>query len=200
MLEFEKKIMLTYDEYKSLCMLMAKDVLPVTQINYYFDTDDFSMNKKGITYRIRAKDGKFKATVKNHGVGNAECSVENNINLLNDFDLNFFKNLGLNLQGTMTTERLTLYKDEFCTAVLDRNIYLGFTDFELEVEYASGCEEKAVALIEKLAENLSAAQNIISSKELFKRVGKGKSKSERFFKLKSSQSFDGRCFYVECFE
>ena len=37
MLEYEKKIMLTADEYLSILMLMCKYVPMQTQTNYYFD-------------------------------------------------------------------------------------------------------------------------------------------------------------------
>ena len=57
-LEYEKKIMLTADEYFSILLLVCRDVPVQTQTNYYFDNDDLSMNKKGITCRIRPKDGK----------------------------------------------------------------------------------------------------------------------------------------------
>ena len=56
MLEHEKKIMLTEDEYLSILMLMCKYAPMQTQTNYYFDNDDLLMNEKGITCRIRAKD------------------------------------------------------------------------------------------------------------------------------------------------
>ena len=76
MLEHEKKTMLTEDEYISIVMLMCKYAPMQTQTNYYFDTEDFSMNKNGITCRIRAKDGKFKSTVKRHYTGDEDCSTE----------------------------------------------------------------------------------------------------------------------------
>ena len=61
MLEYEKKVMLTKDEYAVLSA-QCRGMRVETQTNYYFDTDDFCMNRKGITCRIRAKNGKYKTT------------------------------------------------------------------------------------------------------------------------------------------
>ena len=70
MTELEKKLLLTEDEYDYLMEHLIYESpliqMPITtQINYYFDTDDFSMNHQNITCRIRLKDGKYKATMKN---------------------------------------------------------------------------------------------------------------------------------------
>ena len=71
MTELEKKLLLTEDEYDYLMErfgygspLIQKPI--VTQINYYFDTDDFSMNRRNTTCRIRLKGGKYRATMKRH--------------------------------------------------------------------------------------------------------------------------------------
>ena len=64
MLEYEKKIPLTFKEYQILIALFNDNIKSVIQRNYYYDTDDFSMNKQGITYRIREKDGTYTATGK----------------------------------------------------------------------------------------------------------------------------------------
>ena len=45
MLEYEKKIMLTEDEYFSI-MMMCQYVKTQTQTNYYFDNDDLSSDDK----------------------------------------------------------------------------------------------------------------------------------------------------------
>ena len=67
MTELEKKL---EDEYDYLMEHLRNESpllqMPITtQINYYFDTDDFSMNRQNTTFRIRLKDGKYKATMKN---------------------------------------------------------------------------------------------------------------------------------------
>ena len=72
MLKHEKKALLTKEEY-DVMMASCKGMAVEFQTNYYFDTDDMYMNRKGITCRIRAKNGTYKTTIKKHGT---DCSVE----------------------------------------------------------------------------------------------------------------------------
>lgn len=180
MLEYEKKIMLTADEYLSIIM-MCKHSPIETQTNYYFDNDDLSMNKKGITCRIRAKDGKYKATVKNHSTEHPDCSVEVDLVEKTEFDPQIFNVLGLHHQGKLVTDRVVMHKDSTCEMVLDRNVYLGHTDFELEVEYSKESECRAQTLIENIGECLVATEQLTGIDEFVARAGQGKSKSQRFF-------------------
>lgn len=186
MLEYEKKIMLTADEYLFILVLMCKYGPIETQTNYYFDNDDLSMNKKGITCRIRAKNGKYKATVKNHSTEHPDCSIEVDLVEKTAFDPQIFNVFGLHYQGELVTERVVMHKDSACEMVLDRNVYLGHTDFELEVEYSKESEHRAQTLIESFADCLVAAEHLTSVDELFNRIGKGKSKSQRFFERKKN--------------
>lgn len=184
MFEYEKKVMLMGDEYTALIMMMCKYAPVVTQTNYYFDTDDFSMNKKGVTCRIRARNGMFKATVKSHCTDKDNCSTEEDICVKREFDPDIFNSMGLHYQGKLVTERIVIYKDSYCEMVLDRNTYLGMTDFELEIEYVDGYEGKALKLLEYTAESLVASRKISNTNKFLIRVGKSKSKSERFFERK----------------
>lgn len=184
MLELEKKILLTEKEYIALTMNLRECVPIFRQTNYYFDTEDFSMNKSGITCRIRAKDGKFKSTVKRHYTGDEDCSTEIDGEVKDYFDLDTFKDMGLILQGSLATERIVLYKDKFCEAVIDRNTYLGFTDYELEIEYTEGHGDEAMQIIKHIVKKLSNYFEFYPAEEFLNRVGNSKSKSERFFERK----------------
>lgn len=181
MLKFQKKIMLTAEEYLSVVMLMCKYVPMQCQTNYYFDDDGFSMNKKGITCRVSVKDGKYKATVKNHNTEHLDCSTEVHLIEKEEFNPEIFNVFGLVQQGELVTERFVIQKDSTCEMALDRNIYLGHTDFELEVEYRKGSERRAQTLIENIAECLVATGQLTGIEELAARVGQGGSKSQRFF-------------------
>lgn len=183
-LEYEKKVMLTADEYHAIVMFMCKQHPINIQTNYYFDTDDLSMNRKGITCRIRAKDGKFLATIKSHGAEHPDCSIEEDLVEKTEFDSKIFDTIGLHHQGVLITERIVINKDSCCEIVLDRNTYLGFTDFELEVEYCEGGEARAQSLLESVAKVLVDAKILTGSNVFLKRVGQGKSKSQRFFESK----------------
>lgn len=186
MLEYEKKVMLTKDEYAVLAD-RCKGMCVEMQTNYYFDTDDLTMNRKGITCRIRAKNGKYRMTIKNHCTEDPSCSIEEHLCVSTEFNPRIFEALGLRLQGELITSRIIMYRDSFCEMVLDRNTYLGHTDFEVEVEYSGEREASALEYMKSVAECFVAAKIMDSTEEYLHRIGKGKSKSERFFEWKQSE-------------
>ena len=175
MLELEKKLLLTQEEYAYL-LNEAPKISAVKQTNYYFDTADYLMDKCGITCRIREKDGKYIATIKEHR--ETGISVERSEQALGEWETHFFDGLGVSLLGMLTTWRTTLLKDARCEIVLDKNNYLGVEDYELEVEYAPGEEAYADALLSSIMQKLSAFFHPLIP--LSARGGVGKSKSRRF--------------------
>lgn len=194
MLEYEKKVLLTKEEYSALIGL-KDEVLNEEQTNYYFDTNSFDMNRKGITCRIRQKDGIYKATVKHHDTVYSGRSTEEDIYEGSEYNASFFEALGLHIQGELITIRALLFTDPYCEIVLDKNAYLGDMDFEIEVEYAEEYEEKALDYLKDIAAYMASLQLIDSTDAFLHRVGKGKSKSERFFERKQQVGGDGSVVY-----
>lgn len=183
MKEYEKKALITQEEYDVLTDLY-KGMSVESQINSYFDTNDYEMNRRGITCRIRSKNGKHKTTIKKHSPDRLGCSVEEDLGEGEEFDCRVFEALGLHFQGKLITKRMLIIKDAFCEVVIDRNEYLGYTDYEIEAEYISGYENRAEKYLESVAEHLVSAKLIDSAENFLLRVGKGKSKSQRFFNRK----------------
>lgn len=184
MLEYEKKIPLTEGEYCKLMKLEGEGKLRFTQTNYYYDADDLKMNMQGITCRIREKNGKYKATIKAHKQENKECSIEKTKEALNKYDDSLFSGMHLRLQGSLITERVLLYSNNGCEVVLDKNTYLGMTDYELEVEYLPEYEDHATELIYRYISFLYPLK--LCMLILSQRVSM--SKSERFFERKQKLS------------
>lgn len=187
MTELEKKLLLTEDEYDYLMEhlgfespLIQKPV--TTQINYYFDTDDFSMNRQNTTCRIRLKDGKYRATMKKHS-SSAEQSTEIEMKVHNGLDSNAFINMGLKLQGELITKRCVVLKDANCEAVLDKNEYLDHTDYELEIEYVSGHENDARKILKLFKDMLAHHKGFIA----YEGTPDVPSKSSRFFEVYSKK-------------
>lgn len=185
MTEFEKKLLLTKDEYDYLmgCLTEESHLLPkstVTQINYYFDTDDFAMNRQNTTCRIRLKDGKYKATVKKH-ISDADRSTETEMEIYSGLDRNAFTDMGLKLQGELVTERCVAMKEADCTVMLDKNEYLGHTDYELEIEYPPGHEKDAQAILHIFRNMLARRKCFLICKESMEELPGVPSKSNRFF-------------------
>lgn len=181
MFEYEKKIMLTRKEFLAIVSEAPKCVPLMPQTNYYFDDNNLSMNEKGITYRIREKEGAYKTTIKNHKAEHPDCSVEVDLGQKGEFDSSFFNMLGLCYKGNLVTERIVLYKDSCCEILVDKNDYLGYTDYELEIEYSKGNEESALMALENIAHYLVATGLTKCYDELVSRVGQSGSKSQRFF-------------------
>ncbi len=182
MIEFEKKILLNKDEYRTLCFFLMQKKRYI-QVNYYFDSADFAMERLGITCRVRKRGERYKAILKNH-VGGSDCSVENTVGVYDYLNLNAFKDFNLTIQGSMITDRIVVYQDGQCKIVLDFNRYLDGKDYELEVEYTAGCEDIAEYYIDKIAELLIFNKLITDKKTFIARTHKSKSKSGRFFERK----------------
>ena len=184
MVEYEKKIILTADEYNAIVMLVRKCKTAKKQVNYYFDTNDLAMHKKGITCRIREKNGIYKATIKYHDAEYPDCSFEEDLAERASFEPHIFNRIGLCCRGMLITERTIIHKDIFCEMVIDRNTYLGYTDFELEIEYSKESEHRATELLEDIGRILVKARLVRDTNEFMKRVGQGQPKSQRFFAKK----------------
>ena len=193
MTELEKKLLLTKDEYDYLMEHLGYEsplvLKPIaTQINYYFDTDDFSMNRQNTTCRIRLKDGKYKATIKKHASG-GDQSTETEMEIYDGLESNAFTDMGLKLQGELITKRCVIFKDANCEAVLDKNEYLGQTDYELEIEYTSEHEKDAMAILNIFRDILTRRKCFLLYKEAATELPKVPSKSNRFFeKISTTKS------------
>ena len=189
MTELEKKLLLSEDEYDYLMERFSYEnpliqTPIVTQINYYFDTDDFTMNQQGTTCRIRLKDGKYKATMKKH-YPNTNQSTETEMEIHTGLDNNAFTDMGLKLQGELITKRCIVMKDASCEVVLDKNEYLGHSDYELEIEYSEGHEKDAQAILKIFKDMLVRRKCFLIYKEEIDTFPHVCSKSNRFFDKKS---------------
>lgn len=186
MIELEKKIPLTEEEYTRLISLLGNNKQIYTQTNYYFDTDDLSMHQNNITCRIRLKDGKYTGTLKSHTL-KTDKSIEIHVTVQNGIGENAFVDAGLKLQGSLTTERCILLRCPSCEVALDKNEYLGYTDYEIEIEYFSDKAQIVYDTFEALS-NLIILQNL--SPSFRTRIQNRISKSARFFERKKMKNLE----------
>lgn len=189
MIEKEKKVLLSQKEYSCLLEHFGTGKPTIKQTNYYFDTDDLSMNERNITCRIRFKDGRYKATVKKHIIAE-ESSYETEIEVRGGIHDNIFIDLGLQMRGKLTTERCTLIESDHYTVFLDRNEYQNYVDYELEIEYASNFEQEASAILHTLSDILLYHNSSFSLQSLIERYKNAKSKSQRFFEAQEKTDPD----------
>jgi len=188
MIENEIKVLLTKNEYEYLLNQFGferqynRKVIN-TQKNYYYDTEDFEMNRQNKTCRIRIKDGKYTATIKKH-LSTGNQSVENDIQLSTDLYHNAFVDMGLQLQGVLVTTRSVLLKDRICEVVLDRNEYLGTVDYELEIEYEANQQKNAHSILINILSMLPNQDIHFLESPISLYLDRTPSKSTRFFDRK----------------
>lgn len=180
MTELEKKVLLTAQEYTILLEQFGQGKPIARQINYYFDANDLSMNEQNVTCRIRLRDGKYQGTMKRHR-SETDGSTEIEIEVRNGIYDNAFLDMGLRLKGELVTERCVIRKDACCEVVLDKNEYLGSTDYELEIEYRSGQEKRADEVMRSIADVLRSCNPASTRKTMAPRYP-AESKSGRFFR------------------
>lgn len=148
-IEIEAKNLVTEQQFHLICeqfSLTASDFK--TQVNYYFDTKDYSLKKKRTALRIRKKDNSFELTLKqpnevglletNEPLSEEEAKLMIHEQILPNGEVNkiiqsLINNERLYLIGELVTERAEIaYKNG--TLVFDKSTYLNKTDYELEFE------------------------------------------------------------------
>lgn len=182
MLEFEKKFMLSPEEYRIL--YQAFDAPVHTQTNFYYDTQNLFYNSQGITCRIRAKGGRYKATIKEHRLHTSLCSEERVMVVKDEYDTSLFTGMNLLLQGKLQTVRKTVNMPGGVCLALDRNLYLGMVDYELEMEYDPQFEISCDDALHIITRVLSEQGLTSSEEEFYNRMKCSRTKSERFFAQK----------------
>ena len=137
MIECEWKHMLTETQYEVLLDFFKSNLKfrceDYIQKNYYYDTRSMELHKKGITVRIRQKNGAFTGTVKKHFFDG--ISKEDDFHVDNIPDTLIYKNKILNLLGQLITHRTVIHIGKVMKICLDMNIYCGKVDYEMEIEF-----------------------------------------------------------------
>ena len=151
-IEIESKVLLSKEDFdKLLDVLHADKYKRVKQINHYIDTDHQSLRRLGCALRIREKDD-FVLTLKtplseglleksqNISWRQYEKLAKDNVFPEGDIKL-FLEILGIKISElkiitSLTTDRIEMpYKEGLLS--LDRNVYSGYTDYEIEMEQTS---------------------------------------------------------------
>lgn len=151
MIEKEIKKMCSFEEFRTYKILLEKSTRICNsenrlQINYYYDTFDYFLNKNHETLRVRQKDNHIKLQYKY----NKRC--ENMSQISQEFEMNLEKfPIAISSQilpklypdisdmeyffvGVLVTERKN-YSFKSAIISFDTNYYLGLCDYEIEIEY-----------------------------------------------------------------
>ncbi len=173
--EFEVRSMLNEDKFfeiSSRVMHLEKNVKVTTQLNQYFDTDDFILNDHGIVLRIRTIHGKgaFLTLKKKKKSEEESKEYTQSLNYNQHYSLvkhNVFpkgtavtqlnkelQKLGIPLsdvhyQTSLRTKRIQADIDDITNYCVDRNEYEDIIDYDIEVESTS--KEEAMKLLVELS-------------------------------------------------
>ena len=140
--EHEKKLLISEREYKLLQSIFSHSK-SYDQTNFYYDTKNNTFNAARTTIRIRLKNGEFTGTKKAHIVG--EESTEESFRI-SELPYGFGADgKYVTLKGSLITKRTEIPISRYMTLFLDKNEYLGMTDYELELEYRDGAGSDAEA-------------------------------------------------------
>lgn len=143
-IEKEFKVLLTKEQFDSL-YAMYPDLQPIRQVNTYYDTSDYQIQKAKGAMRIREKEGSFIFTLKmvdalSDGLLEYECPVTKNT--LDVFEQEDIKQLlhSYHIDGkiqmlTKLTTYRSVYQTEFAELCFDISHYQNQTDYEIEYEY-----------------------------------------------------------------
>ncbi|MBN1623868.1 MAG: CYTH domain-containing protein [Clostridia bacterium] len=151
--EYELKLMLSEEEYINIDTLFTGST--ITQVNHYFDTPGFDLYKKKIVVRLRQKKNTSEITVKTANPGTTDEGIVDMVERTIKIDK---REAGLLLEGKIriamyllayadlpnddlieigeiaTTRKIIILDKKLPPAELDKNIYGGITDYELEWE------------------------------------------------------------------
>ena len=161
-IEFEKRVMLTESQYKSLKGYASNfKHNELLLVNHYFDDEDLSLIKHHHVLRIREiNDSDAELTLKVKG-DNGDLEINESIahnkvkELLHSFrldnkeinkEINKVTNKVLKLITSLKTERIEIEFDDYLF-VLDKNYYSNVVDYDLEIE--SSDIDKALEIIKK---------------------------------------------------
>ena len=135
--EFERKLIIGSGEYEELSHYLSKHSKQenIMQINYYYDTPDFTLFNASETLRIRQIGDMLKLQYKYNKNYSGDIRISDEYSeKISELPKTITVN-GVETQniGFMLTERIN-FSLKNCIISLDKNLYLGIVDFEIEVE------------------------------------------------------------------
>lgn len=160
--EIEYKVMIDKKGYEKLLNYFNGQLYSFKQTNYYFDSVDEKINKNKLSLRIREKNNKYIATLKEpyeNGRLEHEYIVKDNeiksfpkqiINLLDKYKIKINELYNF---ATLTTIRNEIKIEKDSLLCIDYSTYNETEDYEVECESSS--LEKGKEIIESLLNSLS---------------------------------------------
>ncbi|MEX3625422.1 CYTH domain-containing protein [Viridibacillus arvi] len=189
MIELEYKSLFSKEQHEQCIEYLKQKLGPADedklQVNYYYDNGHLSFAEQGITIRIRQKNEKLKLQIKTPiGNKNKNINAKNEIEadieeLCYSFKIEDTPIISLlegevSLLGVLITERKSWKKEDKFSIDIDKNIYLGVVDYEIECEFKNEFKVEAEAFLKDVLSSLNMDYRKSESKvtRFFKRLDK----------------------------
>lgn len=173
--EEEFKYLVSYEWYQmmlSKCSARYPSYNDCLQVNYYYDTEDYVLNKMNTTVRIRQKDDVSELQIKKHHKYDRELVTSDEYTKEIDVLPYMIKATSipciLRLKGVLITERRTFTFGNNSIICFDKNVYLGICDYEVEIEVDKSDIDEALEIVAYL--NVEQKQIESKSERFFKRL------------------------------
>lgn len=157
--------MLNKDSYETLIHKLKNETYgynKILQTNFFYDTQNLNLHNNDITFRIRQIENDLKVQIKlpleKNGLFSVKKEISKKIEVLPyqitimDAELCKFtqKNNTIFLKGSLVTERFSVKVGNNLKIDVDKNYYLGFVDYELEVELLSNKNDCSGSILSDL--------------------------------------------------
>jgi len=150
MIEKEYKFLLNKDTFiktNDTVSAMFSNSSSSLQINYYYDDEQYSLNKQNITLRVRQTGETIKLQKKHHIIKSSVMPVisDETERIITNFpkviDGKYY------LKGSLVTHRCRISTNKSVYFDFDINYYLGICDYEVEIEFGKNANQQAEIFI-----------------------------------------------------
>ena len=140
-IETEYKYLLSVEQFQEVlakCKMKFSFSEHKLQANYYYDTDDNTLNSEEITVRIRQQHSAMKLQIKKHREFDNGLSTSDEYSEKIDILPSVMKIPDIPdkviLKGALVTERQVFSLGKNSNICFYENMYLGICDYEVEIE------------------------------------------------------------------
>lgn len=135
--EYERKAILSLEQYKRYFEMLSQRTMHIINLqnNFYYDDSRFSLFKCNETLRVRQISETLTIEYKHNKSYHEDIhrSDENAVRISTLPSSIILNSLKTQIVGSLLTERVD-FQFEDIKVSLDKSIYLGITDYEIEIE------------------------------------------------------------------
>lgn len=162
MIEKEIKALISKSQYENIFNSFEWNKIFV-QVNHYYVDPDGAQKNSNISIRVREANNSIKLQMKKPITLSGMLHVEDEYeyeysfdavpDIITNLNVRDIKLVSAKKIGELITKRCVYYFDKFTEICLDKNEYLNFIDYELEVEFNGDLPYKVKIWLENLGIN-----------------------------------------------